>query len=100
MNPPKPSHSEHPVLIADHLWEAVDQMAKEMGIGRDALVNQALFTFARLNGYLVPNSAEGRSRMTGRFAVDHLQSDPESMPRAASTSIGSSFVDDEPADQP
>src|SRR5438093_6886540 len=29
-------------------------MASEMGIDRDGLVNQALFTFARLNGYMMP----------------------------------------------
>jgi hypothetical protein len=43
------------VAIADHLWEALDQMAKEMGTDRDGLVNQALFMFARLNGYLTPS---------------------------------------------
>ena len=42
------------LLIADHLWEAFLAMAGEMGSDRDALVNQALYTFARLNGYLVP----------------------------------------------
>ena len=42
------------LLIADHLWEALSTMAQEMGTDRDALVNQALYTFARLNGYLVP----------------------------------------------
>ncbi len=45
------------VAIADHLWEALDQMAKEMGTDRDGLVNQALFMFARLNGYMTPGAA-------------------------------------------
>src|SRR5437588_8090790 len=40
--------------IADHLWEAFATMAIEMGSERDALINQALYTFARLNGFLVP----------------------------------------------
>lgn len=39
------------VAIADHLWDLLDQMAREMGTDRDGLVNQALFMFARLNGY-------------------------------------------------
>ncbi len=39
--------------VADHLWEAFSTMAAEMGSDRDALINQALYTFARLNGYLV-----------------------------------------------
>lgn len=42
------------LLIADHLWEALSAMAAEMGTERDALVNQALYTFARLNGFLLP----------------------------------------------
>jgi len=43
------------LLIADHLWDAFANMAAEMGSDRDALMNQALYTFARLNGYLVPS---------------------------------------------
>ena len=42
------------LLVADHLWEAFSAMAVEMGSDREALINQALFTFARLNGFLVP----------------------------------------------
>jgi hypothetical protein len=41
------------LLIPDHLWEAFDRMAAEMGSERDSLINQALYTFARLNGFLV-----------------------------------------------
>jgi hypothetical protein len=41
------------LLIADHLWEAFSSMAAEMGSERDLLINQALYTFARLNGFLV-----------------------------------------------
>src|SRR5713101_483968 len=43
------------LLIPDHLWDAMAAMASEMGADRDALVNQALYTFARLNGFLVPS---------------------------------------------
>ena len=43
------------LLIADHLWDAFLAMADEMGADRDALINQALYTFARLNGFLVPS---------------------------------------------
>ena len=42
------------LLISDHLWETLGAMAAEMGSDRDALVNQALYTFARLNGFLLP----------------------------------------------
>ncbi|HWE23001.1 MAG TPA: FHA domain-containing protein [Myxococcales bacterium] len=41
------------LLIPDHLWDAFATMAAEMGTDRDALVNQAMFTFARLNGFVV-----------------------------------------------
>ncbi|NMO21469.1 FHA domain-containing protein, partial [Pyxidicoccus fallax] len=40
------------VGIADHLWETYEEMARQMGSDRDALINQALFMFARLNGFI------------------------------------------------
>jgi FHA domain len=40
------------VGIADHLWDTFELMAEQMGSDRDALINQALFMFARLNGFL------------------------------------------------
>jgi hypothetical protein len=42
------------LLVADHLWDIFSVMAVEMGSDRDSLINQALHTFARLNGFLVP----------------------------------------------
>jgi hypothetical protein len=45
-----------PIAIADHLWEALERMAEEMGADREALVNQALHVFARLNGFVLPGS--------------------------------------------
>jgi pSer/pThr/pTyr-binding forkhead associated (FHA) protein len=49
------------LLIADHLWDAFTNMAVEMGAERDALMNQALYTFARLNGFLVPSDLKRMS---------------------------------------
>ncbi len=40
------------ILVEEHLWDAFEEMAQAMGSDRDALVNQAMFTFARLNGFL------------------------------------------------
>ncbi len=40
------------VAIADHIWEAFEDMAQSMGSDRDGLINQAMFMFARLNGFL------------------------------------------------
>jgi hypothetical protein len=42
--------------ISDALWEALELMSREMSVDKDALVNQALFTFARFNGYVTPGS--------------------------------------------
>lgn len=42
------------IAVADHLWEALERMAEEMGADRDALVNQALHALARAHGYVVP----------------------------------------------
>jgi hypothetical protein len=50
------------VQVADHIWEAFDEMASQMGSDRDALINQAMFMFARLNGFLdaaAPRPAAG-----------------------------------------
>lgn len=44
------------VAIADHLWEAFERMSREMGADREALVNQAMHVFARLNGFVVPGA--------------------------------------------
>jgi hypothetical protein len=40
------------VAIAEHIWQAFEDMANQMGSDRDALINQAMFMFARLNGFL------------------------------------------------
>jgi hypothetical protein len=46
-------------MVADHLWDALAAMAADMGTDREALVNQALYTFARLNGYMLPAEVRG-----------------------------------------
>jgi hypothetical protein len=40
------------VGIADHIWQTFEDMAGQMGSDRDALINQAMFMFARLNGFM------------------------------------------------
>ena len=44
------------IAIADHLWDAFERMAREMGSEREALVNQAMHVFARLHGFVVPGA--------------------------------------------
>lgn len=45
------------VGIADHIWDLFEEMASQMGSDRDALINQAMFMFARLNGFNDPAAA-------------------------------------------
>jgi hypothetical protein len=50
------ARSPRQVAIADHIWETFNSMSADMGVDRDGLINQALFSFARQNGYLTPQS--------------------------------------------
>jgi hypothetical protein len=52
MMEPNPVRPARKVGIADHLWDTFETMAEAMGADRDALINQAMFMFARLNGFL------------------------------------------------
>jgi hypothetical protein len=45
------SRPSRKVGIADHIWDLFEDMASQMGSDRDALINQAMFMFARLNGF-------------------------------------------------
>lgn len=49
-----PPRTVRTVRVSDPVWDTLSLMAREMGADRDSLVNQALFTFARLNGYVTP----------------------------------------------
>ena len=76
------------LLIADHLWETFSSMAAEMGGDREALINQALYTFARLNGFLLPADLQKlvpRSALTDsgrlRMAPSTLHRGPEGVAR-------------------
>lgn len=76
------------LLVADHLWEAFSTMAVEMGSDRDALINQALYMFARLNGFLVPADLKrlappGAPQESSKpRAAPQLVAVPEERPRA------------------
>lgn len=50
------------VEIADHIWDAFEEMASQMGSERDALINQAMFMFARLNGFIESAGAAPHAR--------------------------------------
>ena len=47
-----------PIPIADHIWEALERMAGEMGTEPEAILNQALHAWGRQHGYLLPAGGE------------------------------------------
>ncbi len=77
------------VGIADHLWETYEEMAQQMGSDRDALINQALFMFARLNGFI---EVERASRGEAGAPLNVVAANPPQPARAsvASPSVGKS----------
>jgi pSer/pThr/pTyr-binding forkhead associated (FHA) protein len=70
------------VTMAPHLWEALEQMSSEMGVATDALVSQAVFTLARLNGFVVPGRM-GASAAAPAARAAGTQSAPPSLKPAA-----------------
>ncbi len=57
------------VTMPPHLWEALETMSSEMGVDTNGLVAQAVFTLARLNGYVVPGRPAARDDGTGASPV-------------------------------
>lgn len=45
-----------PIVIAPQLQRALEAMSRDMGVEPQALVNQAIFAWLRINGYVVPSS--------------------------------------------
>lgn len=80
------------IVVADHLWDALERMAEEMGSDRDALVNQALHALARANGYVVPGAGPrvfepppGRGAVTARVLetaerLERAMEEPPTLP--------------------
>ena len=50
--------------LPPHLNEVLDIMSREMGVPREALVAQAVYQLARLNGYVVPGKVSGMAPAT------------------------------------
>jgi hypothetical protein len=46
------AHSPRKVAIPEHLWNLFEDMALKMGTERDGLVCQAMYVFARINGFV------------------------------------------------
>ncbi len=68
------------VSIADHIWQAYEDMASQMGSDRDALINQAMFMFARLNGFLDPTGAANGAAAPGPRPVPVSNGTPPPRP--------------------
>ena len=73
-NPARPARK---VAIADPIWEAYESMAHQMGTDRDGLINQAMFMFARLNGFLDTSGSaragSGRAAASNGLGVSNLK---------------------------
>lgn len=85
------------VAIADHIWQAFEEMASQMGSDRDALINQAMFMFARLNGFLdsaaaEPKAAGGRSASASR----NQPGQPPMLKPVAAARESANSMDDDP----
>jgi hypothetical protein len=70
------------VQIADHIWDAFEEMASQMGSERDALINQAMFMFARLNGFIESAGAAPAAGGGARAAANNGTPAPRPPPRA------------------
>ncbi len=44
------------ISLAPHLQRAIDAMSKDLAVEQQALVNQAVFAWLRINGYVTPSS--------------------------------------------
>jgi hypothetical protein len=56
--------------VADHLWDCMSRIAEDSGLDRDAIVNQAIYEYARRLNFLAPTTSradppEARSRANG-----------------------------------
>jgi hypothetical protein len=74
------------VGIADHIWELFEEMASQMGSDRDALINQAMFMFARLNGFAEGaggGAANGHAKPNGAPAANGRAAPPPARAPAA-----------------
>jgi hypothetical protein len=108
-----------PVSMPPHLWEALELMSAEMGVPPDALVGQAVFMLARLNGYVVAGKAMNGAAapaapapraapaaapraqppgMKARAAPPPPEPEPEPEPEVPAEDEGNPF--DQPAEEP
>jgi hypothetical protein len=89
------------VGIADHLWETYEDMAQQMGSDRDALINQAMFMFARLTGFIEVARAGGSEvAVAGNKSSTPLPEDSNDSDMGLSREDEPLPEEDEPQDEP
>ncbi|MEM1024971.1 MAG: FHA domain-containing protein [Myxococcota bacterium] len=67
--------------VADHLWDCMSRIAEDSGLDRDAIVNQAIYEYARRLNFLAPTTTradppEARPRANGSTAPDRGATGP------------------------
>ncbi len=87
------------VAIADHIWEAFEEMAASMGTDRDGLINQAMFMFARLNGFLETNGSRNGAAKPAPKSGNPPVLQPVREPSVAGARPSSRALDEKPAPQ-
>jgi len=81
------------ILVEGHLWDVFDEMAQAMGSDRDALVNQAMFTFARLNGFLESRVPGGPRPVVASAADSGSEDNPAHQTGEADAAVSQEAAD-------
>ncbi len=71
------------VTLPNHLWDTLDVMSSEMGVAPDGLLAQAVFTLARLNGYVVPGTPKVAASVVSRAPAAPARVSAPPAPKAA-----------------
>lgn len=71
------------IVVAPHLWRALEIMGRDMGVEPGALVNQAVFAWLRINGYVVPGTAGQAAASLAPVPVPVAPAAPVAAPVAA-----------------
>jgi hypothetical protein len=73
------------VAVSEPLWAALETMSREMGVDRDVLLNQAIFSLARQFGFITPTQVNLLERATAASApapaVQPVEKPREESPR-------------------
>ena len=85
--------------IAPHLERALEAMSKDLAIEPQALVNQAVFAWLRINGYVAPSAAVAAAAHEAAHAPTAERPVPVPAPLPATGSM-KAFVPSTPAAEP